>query len=146
MKCPNCGYEIAVQPPRAKGTGKRTGLAQSRLSGSQMWTLNVLRDMKAHDVESAVPRQQIFEHMRDQCIKGGYRILSTHIVGFWLSALLGAGFVSMVNRKCEMKDFHTQDIRFKKKPVWYLSTNYQEGHIGFAESSGEIVHVKELTI
>jgi hypothetical protein len=99
--------------------------------------------MNAKNAATAVPRQAIYEEMRDMCSHTGDRFPSAHIVGFWLSSLLGAGFVSMVNRKCELRNAYTQDIRFKKKPCWYVSEAYQEGLIGYVSNNGEIIHMKQ---
>jgi len=66
------------------------------------------------------------------------KVSNYHLVGFWLSALLGAGFVEMFNRKIETVDKETRTIRFIKKPTWSLSRNYLDGSIRLGEG-GQII-------
>jgi len=130
--CPNCGQTVSVDVPHvanAKGMGKKTGRLQTKLSAKQVWVLESLKAMKAIDEDTAVTRQSLYQHIRNQAMREEKRIPSSHIVGFWLSALLGAGFVSMTRGKCKTIDTATQTIRFVHKPCWFLSGAYLAGNL-----------------
>jgi len=137
--CPRCGLILAAGS-RPKGQGKATGAEQTRLSKSQISTLNILRELNARNRDSSVPMREVWYAFRQERVRRGElsKFPTTHLVGFWLSALLGAGFVEMFNRKIETVDKETQTIRFIKKPTWSLSRNYLDGSIRLGEG-GQII-------
>lgn len=134
VKCPSCShvFNIIIEGGRVanpKGMGKKTGKLQSKLSRKQMDCLRAVETMGAVNVASGVTNRMVYERLKDTAMKNNTRFPSTAFVSFWLSALLGAGFLKMANKKCEVKDYPTQDIKFVKKPVWYLSDSYRNGEL-----------------
>ena len=138
--CPRCGCQIPIpELPRPKGMGKKTGAEQECISEKQVWTLKVLERLGAYEKKEGKTRQQIFEEMRDEAVATKTRIPSSHIVGFWLSALLGAGFVSMENAQIEVMDYKTREFRFIRKPIWYMSASYLDGVVSYDLETRRIV-------
>lgn len=144
VKCPKCGEEFNIlasgRAPNPKGAGKRTAKQQTRLSQKQVECLEAVRWLNAVSMETAVPARSIYERLKQVAEENHTRFPSTAFVAFWMSALLGAGFVAMGNKKCEVRDFPRMEIRFVKKPVWYLSQAYQSGTLKF-DADGFIVRV-----
>jgi len=46
----------------------------------------------------------------------------------------------MANKKCQIVDFDMQDIRWVKKPIWFLSSDYQHAKITH-EVNGRITRI-----
>ncbi len=153
VRCPHCGgiLELEDTAPRKKGEGKATGAKQSKLSRKQIWAIRILQRLGATSFETAVPLRVIWQtcveeiKQRQAQARQGHsydprdlKMPSSHLVGFWLSALLGARFTEMVNRECRMVDPATQKIRFMKKPCHWLSDAYQSRAVIFDEN-GDII-------
>lgn len=120
------------EAPRQKGMGKKTGASQTRLSRKQLETLRSLEQLNAISLDHAVPRQVVYEVLRDKAKQADEKFPDKHLVGFYLSALCGAGFITMMNKECKVKNFETQEIRWVKKPVWFLSEKYLSGELQVA--------------
>jgi len=140
VQCDRCGNVMELHGilMRRKGEGKRTGEEQSKLSLGQVWTLRIVGKLQAIRAEIAAPKFSVYDIIRQEALATHRRIPQSQMLTFWLSSLRGAGFLSMANRVCQIRDKDTMEIRFRKKPVWYLSEAYLRGSIGFDSETRKI--------
>ena len=142
VNCPHCGGLLPGDLYRKKGEGKQTGALQMALSIKQIRILKILEELGAVSYETGQPIIRIYPVALKLWESLHEKFPEKHLIGFYLSSLLGAGFVCMGNRRCEIRNFATQEIQFKRKPVWWLSPAYQHHEFCFDED-GTIHRLKE---
>ncbi len=117
VKCPHCGHKFTVKVPRErpKGWGAHYADKIRKLSPLHREILKILWK------HGPLPKRKIQGYL----FENGIRISGNSLSGR-LSELAGMNYIECEMRKVALYDRNTMQFRFRKTPVWYLTSKGRE--------------------